>query len=932
MNLDTALLCLTMTGCSVFAADDASWAAMKRAALERPRTVIYNTDGCDALYYPNDLAVTPDNFKSCRLAFTENTEVTTISYCPVTAGFCHVTLPTQVGDQLLKSVREGDTRHNCSSELFAQGTDPLKLAVEYARDHKLEIFASFRMNDTHDAAHRASTPFPLFPKFKEEHPEVLFGSEDKRSPLCNWSAVDYAQPLVRQRLLGLVEETCQRYELDGVECDFMRHAQLFKSVGWGGKASQEELDILTEMMTKLRAITETEGRKRNRPILIAIRVPDSVEYCRAIGIDLEKWLQKGLVDLLITTSYFQLNPWGYSAELAHQYGVKYYASLDESRIQDFIPECGKRNAAAGYAARAMAARCAGADGIYLFNCEGNRLKTNGFGSMENLAFKNKVYYATFRGTGGYQPDRYLLNGASYCNMVSIEPKAPASLGPDGALDFEMEIGDDLTSKEAAAHCKALTAFLRTNHPEAAFKLTVNGKEYHSSHHNGDVLEFKMEKSSLKPGINRFRIAKADAGASANVRMVTILKGNEVMVYGKNQGRWRRYTIFNGQRETIVDNAYCLENTSTEISGALYHPLLPVSGTATRTRFTMRLLKADDPDSVVARFADGQFVEVVQFQPNSISLKYAGKSVSFDTATAFHMYDLIMDKGKLTLSADGKPLLEADLSARATNSQYALEHVAPGIGIPKLHIAGLIIGSLSGKGTGSALWKDVQMDDSGISLTDFAVKIDYLSPAAIKLLKLKEAPITSLASVHVQDGVRVLSAGVLSSYSSEGCRVSEDGKALLLEHDLDQKTQAFNLASALTSEKQHRYIAAEWSVQALRDGANGEPCFQFAFSPARPNGKGVWEFNVKCSTKAITTQKGGTLPTDQFNPTADNHFKLIIDTQSGEAILWCNEKLATSGVITAGSNRPKPFALIGDGSGNIAGQARLGFARVGFIGE
>ena len=31
-------------------------------------------------------------------------------------------------------------------------------------------------------------------------------------------------------------------------------------------------------------------------------------------------------------------------------------------------------------------------------------------------------------------------------------------------------------------------------------------------------------------------------------------------------------------------------------------------------------------------------------------------------------------------------------------------------------------------------------------------------------------------------------------------------------------------------------------------------------------------------------------------------------------------------------RPKPFALIGDGSGNIAGQALLGFARVGFIGE
>ena len=496
----------------------------------------------------------------------------------------------------------------------------------------------------------------------------------------------------------------------------------------------------------------------------------------------------------------------------------------------------------------------------------------------------------------------------------------------------MEIGDDLTSQEAAARCMAVTAFLRTNHPEMAFTLTVNGKEFRSIRVNDEVLEFKLEKSALRPGVNRFRIAKANADEAATVRMVTILKGNEVMVYGKNQGRWRRYTIFNGQRETIVENAYCLENTSTEISGALYHPLLPVSGTAFRTRFTMRFLKADDPDCVVARFADGQFVEVVQFQPNSISFKYAGKSVPFDTASAFHLYELTMDKGKLTLAADGKTLLEAALSARVTDSQYALEHVAPGIGIPKLHTAGLIIGSLSGKGTGAALWKDVQMDDSGISLTDFAVKIDYLSTAAAQLLKLKEAPITPLASVQVEKGACVLSPGACSTYTSEGCRVSEDGKALLLEHDLPQSMQAFNLASALTAENQQHYLAAEWSIQALRDGAKGEPCLQFAFAPARPNSKGVWEFNVKCSTKGITTLLGGGLPVDEFNPTAENHFRLIIDTQSGEAALWCNGKLATCGTIRAGSERPKPFALIGDGSGNIAGQARLGYVRVGFVEE
>lgn len=42
-------------------------------------------------------------------------------------------------------------------------------------------------------------------------------------------------------------------------------------------------------------------------MIVAVRVPDSVEYCRARGFDIERWLFEGLVDLLIATCYFQLN-------------------------------------------------------------------------------------------------------------------------------------------------------------------------------------------------------------------------------------------------------------------------------------------------------------------------------------------------------------------------------------------------------------------------------------------------------------------------------------------------------------------------------------------------------------------------------------------------------------------------------------------------
>ena len=80
--------------------------------------------------------------------------------------------------------------------------------------------------------------------------------------------------------------------------------------------------------------------------MLSIRVPDSVEYCRAIGIDIEEWLEAGYADILFTTSYLHMNEWDYSAELGHRYGIPVYPSLDESRVRSELPRH-KRNCVRG---------------------------------------------------------------------------------------------------------------------------------------------------------------------------------------------------------------------------------------------------------------------------------------------------------------------------------------------------------------------------------------------------------------------------------------------------------------------------------------------------------------------------------------------------------------------------------------------------------
>ena len=510
-----AALLLRASGDPSVSPDDAEWAAKRRAAIDRPRAVIYNTDGCDALYYPKNIPVSVEEFKKLRLVYSEGTEVDSIFYCPISSGFNHVTYRTKAGDRLVATFPDRDDAYNETGKLFELGTDPLKIAVEYAREHGKEIFVSLRFNDTHDVVHTEENPFPLFPQFKKEHPEVLFGSRDKRPPKCSWSAVDFTEPLVQERMLAMVRECCEWYDIDGVELDFMRHMQLLRSVAWGKVASREELDKITDLISRIRGVAEEVGHRRGRPILLAVRVPDSVEYAKAVGIDIEAWLSGGLADLLITTSYFQLNPWRYSSELAHKYGVKFYAALDESRIKaNPLPGIPKRMSGESYAARGLAALREGADGIYYFNLEYGGLAGKGFGKWETLALKNKAYHATERGSGGYRPWHYLQDGDRYINLPRIEPGDVATLPADGEYLFEMVIGDDLGTPEAQACKPGVSAAVRADGVDADLLLEVNGALYRPVKKSGGFQSYDLPASAIVSGANSFRLTADWHGAKA----------------------------------------------------------------------------------------------------------------------------------------------------------------------------------------------------------------------------------------------------------------------------------------------------------------------------------------------------------------------------------------------------------------------------------
>ena len=198
--------------------------------------------------------------------------------------------------------------------------------LKAAKEAGLEIFASFRMNDIHDAW-AAKLTYPL----KVERPDLLIG-EQARKPYPKdslmrafWSGFDYAKDEVRQHFRDFILTYCREYEYDGVELDYFRHPLFFKL---GEEAAN--LDRMTEFVRQVRQGLDEIGRERGRPCLLTVRVPDTAQMSIQTGLDVEQWLKEGLLDFLVVGGGYM--PYASRLkeliDLAHRYGVPAYPCIN----------------------------------------------------------------------------------------------------------------------------------------------------------------------------------------------------------------------------------------------------------------------------------------------------------------------------------------------------------------------------------------------------------------------------------------------------------------------------------------------------------------------------------------------------------------------------------------------------------------------------
>ncbi len=893
---------------------DNEWLNLKEKALNRERKVIYNNDGCDALVYPPGKPASGEEFLALRNHFAIGTEVNSIFYCPVSSGFGYLTSRTKAGDQLLNSDPERlDTRRNITGDLLKMGTDPVKLTEEFCRKNGFEFFISLRVNDTHDYTHRPGHEHFLFPPFKQQHPEYLMGSYENRPRYAHWSAVDFTHRAVRERFTAIAEELINNYDIDGIELDFCRHLQYFKSVAFGAPARSEECEMITECMRKIHRTAEAAGRKRGRPVLIAVRVPDSTGYARDAGLDVEQWMKEKLFDIYIAGFYLRLNPWEYSRRLCDRNGVKFIASLDESRIRPTHPAF-DRHSLEGYRAREAAALQAGADGLYYFNRNRGFLR-NFRGNLDNIRFDDKNYFISYRDK---HPDSYIPDGHKYQTLRPLSPQTPGLLSPGTPLEYLLEFGDDLSRPDVQDRKPQLTACLQTPLPPAAISLKINDREISGgeSGPNG-IISWPVPIDVPKPGLNKITFSLTGAPVPSSDKV--ILSGEKLLA-GPDLLLWRRlYMPHSGEParyEKIIDGAYRLADTGSgpkDMVNFLY-PLPSLPDANLIVEFDLKLESSNAPLGAVIRLANGKHVEIITFQPDKIGFYFNNTAVPFQTTDQFHHYRVELSDKELTLYADGRKLCAVPLRMNVDNPDSRLKDFA--YGLPLMDSQSILIGSLSGPGNGISLWKNILLSGGGqkMEITDFKLELTF--PAVTALPEYRDLAPEWTVDFNPAAGVSPAGPIFVRGYSRGDASIKEeDGKRFF--HLNHHRNGNYRLAPPCWSDPENRIFITEFRAR-ISNVPTDKSGFLLVSAPRLPDGSVLLGALRLYDRKIVAPWGEIELPEGtgrQFHT-----FRLILNTDTSSGSLYMDGKLLGSGRI--GSRKSDPLITFGAGSRTVGGEADL----------
>ena len=494
----------------------------RRKAVERRRRLILDDDG-DLVYDP-EAAKGAEAFVGLRVKPVLGTPVDSIAWC-IMWGIAQGPGQTRYWETQQQDRPLNEAIH-----------DPTPLMVDGIRGKGLEVFGSIRMNDTHDAFGMPEGKLVYPPKVA--HPEWLLGEQSQKgSPFTTleaamWSGLNFALPEVREDRLWWVRHTAENYDLDGVDLNFFRMPWYFKP----GEV-EAGAPLMNELIQGAHRIVRKVSESRQRPLLLGVRVPGTLETCNRIGLDVETWLKQGWVDRMLIGGGYTVftNPAQELVRLGHSHDVPVYPCIN----------CGLKVFGSDEAMRGAAANIfsAGADGIYLWNYHYRQVPMlaygrpvpEAYGLLEDIQSASSLQFRDKRFGVDYIQDIGPYAIASHPGQLPLE-LSRGNPGPAAAV--ELPVGDDLEAAGNSGRPGSVRLELEVE--------GLNGGERISGRLNGDGLTFKAGEpggEDAPDGVKRLTgpVQAASVRQGANRLEVWVEKGGRDQDGLRLSGVWLTVT-------------------------------------------------------------------------------------------------------------------------------------------------------------------------------------------------------------------------------------------------------------------------------------------------------------------------------------------------------------------------------------------------------
>lgn len=338
-----------------------------------------------------------------------------------------------------------------------QGIEVLPVIAQRAKDKGLNFIPSVRMNDGHycqKISHPSESVF--ISRFHLEHLDCRLGQEH----YDGWVAwlCDFSHEIVRRYQLDIIVEVIDRFGelIDGIELDFTRHGIYFPP-----DDGEKKGHLITEMVQAVRRHLDSAGQARGKRLSLLVRVHPSLPACCWAGLEVGRWLQLGLLDVL-TPAPWRAFAWDMPLEpfvdLARKsaHPCKLYAGLESyvpARVDCLPqrpPEAGfnetsqqhwTHTTTAMYEAAAANYEQMGVDGLYVFNL---------FTRHYPLDREDKALLQRLAASGGSagQPKCFAVTRAASLGdspgepAITYEKQLPARLTSGESVRLQLTVGQD----------------------------------------------------------------------------------------------------------------------------------------------------------------------------------------------------------------------------------------------------------------------------------------------------------------------------------------------------------------------------------------------------------------------------------------------------------------------------------------------------------